>query len=190
SGSSSTPDVISFKGANGTNRTIKIYHAMLDSVLRKHPDGTTEYTIKPFHDLFPSLQNVQDGDYDITVTSAVELPDGRQYQLRYDSYGNLAEVILPTGGRMEYDWTVGTYQFGDHVKGTFSRVLERRTAIDTTTTVFESRTTYAASVTYDPGQNYHFTNVTVDSLDPKNGNALLTRSKHYFYGDWLTDLSQ
>ena len=47
---------------------------------------------------FSSLQNVQNGNMDISVIAAVELPDQRQYQFRYDSsHANLAQVILPTG---------------------------------------------------------------------------------------------
>jgi YD repeat-containing protein len=142
--SSTNPTVISFKGASGNARTIKVYSGMLHDALRKHPDGSTEYTIKTFAQLF-SLQNVQNGNMDISVITAVELPDQRQYQFRYDSYANLAQVILPTGGRMEYDWSTSTYQFGDHVKGIYSRVLERRTAVNTTTTTYETRTTYSIS---------------------------------------------
>jgi YD repeat-containing protein len=40
--------------------------------------------------------------------SAVTLPDGRQYQFYYNSYGELARVDLPTGGVIEYDYGSGT----------------------------------------------------------------------------------
>jgi YD repeat-containing protein len=175
-----SPGIISFKGSNGEPRTVKVYSGALSSALRKHADGSPEYTIKTFAQLFPSLQNPQQGNCDISVTTGVELPDGRSYQFRYDSYGNLAQVILPTGGRIEYDWTTGTYQFGDHVFGIYTRVIERRTAVDTTTAVYETRTTYSTPVNGV---------VTVDNLDPKNGNALLSRSKHYFYGNWMPNLN-
>jgi len=181
-----SPTVITFKGTGGVDRTIKVYQDQLHAALRKHPDGSTEYSIQTFTQLFPSLQNVQQGTFDIPVTTAVELPDGRQYQFRYDSYANLAQVILPTGGRMEYDWTTGSYQFGDHVKGIYSRVLQRRTAVNSTTTTYETKSTYSAAVTYDGTQ--HYTTVTVDTLDPNNSNALLARSKHYFNGEWLPSL--
>ncbi len=171
---------ISFKGANGETRTIRVFSAPLSTALRKHPDGSPEYTIKTFAQLFPNLQNPQQGTFDIPVTTAVELPDGRQYQFRYDSHANLAQVILPTGGRIEYDWTTGVYQFHDHVFGIYTRVLERRTALNTTTTTYETRTTYSNPLNGP-------SNVTVDHLDPKNGNALIGRSKHYFHGHWLSN---
>ncbi|HEU4713078.1 MAG TPA: RHS repeat-associated core domain-containing protein [Pyrinomonadaceae bacterium] len=174
-----SPTVISFKGANGATRTIKVYSGLLSAALRKYPNGSAEYTIKTFGELF-SLQNPQQGNFDIAVTTAVELPDGRQYQFRYDSYANLAQVILPTGGRIEYDWTTGVYQFGQHTYSVVARVLERRTALNTTTTAFETRTTYSHPL--NPPSV-----ITVDNLDPKNGNALISRSKHYFHGHWLTN---
>jgi RHS repeat-associated protein len=178
---SSTPTTISFNGANGIPRTIKIYSANLADLLRKHPDGTPEFTLKTFAQLF-SLQNVQQATFNPSLTAAVELPDGRQYQFRYDSYANLSQVILPTGGRFEYDWTTGTALFGQYTYSIYSRVLERRTALDATTTDYETRTVYPF-----PSSTNSETTVTVDARDPKNGNALLGRSRHYFYGSWLSD---
>jgi RHS repeat-associated protein len=176
--------VISFKGTGGSARTIKVYSSLLSSVLRKHADGSTEYTIKTYPQLFglPNSEYYQAGPFDIQVTSAVELPDGRQYQFRYDSYGNLAQVILPTGGRIEYDWTTGTYAFGDHVYGITTRLVERRTAVDVTTANYETKTIYPYPASYGGA-----TVATVDSVDPKNANALLGRSKHYFYGWFINN---
>lgn len=88
------PTLISFKGAGGASRTIKVYSASLSSVLRKHADGSTEYLIKTFTQLF-GLQNSQNGTFDIPITSAVELPDGRQYQFRYDSYAIWRRSFCP-----------------------------------------------------------------------------------------------
>jgi hypothetical protein len=62
------PTIISFKGANGVTRTLKVHSASLSAVLRKFPDGSTEYTIKTFGELF-GLQNPQQGTFDIPVTS-------------------------------------------------------------------------------------------------------------------------
>lgn len=179
-----TAEGISFKGANGVTRLIKIYGDSLSNVLRKHPDGSTEYTTKTFSQLFPNLQNPQQGTFNPWVTSAVELPDGRKYEFRYDSHANLAQVILPTGGRIEYDWVIGTYQYGDHIFGVSKRVVERRTALDAITATYETRTIYPIPAMITDGP----TVVTVDRVDPKNGNALLARSKHYFYGGWLPAL--
>jgi RHS repeat-associated protein len=37
--------------------------------------------------------------------NSVELPDGRKYQFRYNSYGDLARIETPVGGAFEYDYT-------------------------------------------------------------------------------------
>jgi RHS repeat-associated protein len=170
---------ISFKGANGATRTLTVYSAPLSTALRKYPDGSTEYTIKTFAQLF-SVPNPQQGTFDIPVTTAVQLPDGRQYQFRYDSYANLAQVILPTGGRIDYDWQTSTYQFGDHVYGIYTQMRERRTALNTTTSSYETRTNYSVGA----GAN-NTTIAIVDMRDPKNGNTLISRTRHYFNGYWL-----
>lgn len=175
---------ISFRGANGLTRTVTIHGDSLGNVLRTHPDGSTEFTLKTFSQLFPNLQNPQQGTFNPWVVKDVELPDGRKYEFRYDSYSNLAQVIVPTGGRIEYDWTMGTYQHGDHVFGVYKRVVERRTALDRTTSIFETRTTYSVPAMISGGP----TEVIVDNVDPKNGNALLARTKHSFYGEWLPAL--
>ena len=173
---------ITFKGANGATRTIKVFSALLSTALRKHPDGSIEYTPKTFAQLF-SLQNPQQGTFDIPVTTAVELPDGRKYEFRYDSYANLAQVILPTGGRIDYDWSTGTYQFGNHVYGVFNQVISRRTALSTTASNYETQTNYSVGGVTTSGP----TITTVDIRDPKNANALVSRSKHYFHGYWLSN---
>ena len=99
---------ISFKGANGVTRTLTIHGDSLSNVLRKHSDGSTEFTIKTFSQLFPNLQNPQQGTFNPWVVKDVELPDGRKYEFRYDSYANLAQVILPT----KYDrWGNRTVDF-------------------------------------------------------------------------------
>lgn len=171
--------VITFKGADGETRTIKVYSDSLGNALRKHPDGSTEYTLKTFAELF-SFQNPQNGTFNTGVTTAVELPDGRKYQFRYDSYANLAQVILPTGGRIDYDWANLTYQSGDHVFGVINEVNERRTALNTTTTSYETKTRYSTGGFPDDA-----TLGIVDVLDPKNNDALISRTKHYFYGNKL-----
>jgi YD repeat-containing protein len=39
-----------------------------------------------------------------TFISEILLPDLSSYTFKYDSYGNVARIQLPTGGAVEYDW--------------------------------------------------------------------------------------
>ncbi len=52
--------------------------------------------------LFPEL-SVAGGAYNPTVVSRVELPNGQSYFFYYNSYGELARVILPTGGGYDFE---------------------------------------------------------------------------------------
>jgi len=69
-------DQISYKGAGGAPRTIKIWHANLGQVLRPN----SGYTIRTYRSLFPEcFDGAPETPYDPTeMVSAVELPDGRR----------------------------------------------------------------------------------------------------------------
>jgi YD repeat-containing protein len=41
---------------------------------------------------------------DATVLTELELPDGRKLIFKYNEFGEVAEAIMPTGGRVEYDY--------------------------------------------------------------------------------------
>ena len=83
------------------------------------------------------------------------LPDGRSYQFRYNPYGELARVVLPTGGATEYDYAAGIsggYASGvlrnttvstDRQYQVYRRVVERRVYLDGVT--LEGKMTYVNS---------------------------------------------
>jgi RHS repeat-associated protein len=94
-------DEITFKGAGGVLRTIKIVRAMLPVRLRPG------YTIP--QSLFPELPDScgfctpATDPSSMQVTARVVIPDGRSYEFYYNPYGEVAKVVLPTGGAVEYD---------------------------------------------------------------------------------------
>jgi RHS repeat-associated protein len=171
-------DEIHYKGFGGASRSVKIYFKKLKDCLRttQSYDSTTT---KWYTDLFPEIQWV-DGDnrYNPWKFSAVELPDGRQYQFYYNVYGELARVVLPTGGAFEYDY-LGA-QPGGPDSGAFSgnyicrRVTERRVYSDGVT--LENRTTFER-----PADN-GAADITVEVAQYDNASGLLARSKHYYHG--------
>ncbi|HKR59900.1 MAG TPA: hypothetical protein VJS64_09190, partial [Pyrinomonadaceae bacterium] len=170
-------DQITYKGVNGESRTIKIGKAGLDSVLR------SGYSPQTSSQLFPEL-NPTGNWSNPTVISYVELPDTRKYQLQYNSYGELARVVLPTGGAIEYDYAAGLtdgYASGVFVgvnnKYIYRRVIERRVYPDGGTGAgYANRTTYSRPETKTSNTGI----VTAEQYN--SSGALLGRSQHYFYG--------
>src|SRR5215213_310069 len=128
-----TYDQISFKGTNGDPRTIRIYYGSLSSALR------TGFSVQTYYQLFPNLSgssaSVQFNP--TSMVTAVELPDGRKYQFKYNSYGELARVDLPTGGRFEYDYTGA---LGTQVSGNINHEISQRRVYSDAGTTLVSKT--------------------------------------------------
>jgi YD repeat-containing protein len=153
-------DRVRFKGASGAERIIRISKTTLSNALRTTQPGDSS-TVRTYQQLFP-LSNV-DGDYNPIVYSAVWLPDGRSYQFKYNVYGELARVTLPTGGASEYDFLdmgtvsgVGTY-------AVYRRLIARRVYPDGGVGAgYERLTTYSEEPPV-PGSNGNIGSVVVNA---------------------------
>jgi len=178
-------DQIAFKGFAGADRTVRLYRAALRDALRT---GFSELT--PMQ-LFPELDGGGAGASK-PVMSAIELPNGQKYQFKYNPYGELARVELPTGGAFEYDWAAGTTDGAASGvisitgnKQIYRRVIERRIYPDGGTgSSFASRMTYSRPESSTSNAGY----VIADQY--KSDGTLLTRSYHYFYGSARSSLFQ
>ncbi|MGH9930407.1 MAG: hypothetical protein ACREA9_14445 [Pyrinomonadaceae bacterium] len=176
-------DEITYRGFAGAARTIRVHKTALSNVLRQNQgtEPASHFQIQTVRSLFPEFIGGNATDpFNPTVCSAVELPDGRRYELRYNSFAELARVVLPTAGAIEYDHTVGSGAYAASDEGhVYRRVTERRVYSDGTT--LESKTTYSDPVvTTDYAAGLLTSAVTVEQRTP--GGALLGRSKHYFFG--------
>ncbi len=170
---------ISFKGYGGASRTIKVGQTNLANALR------SGYTMQTASQLFPEMSAVW--SLDAKVINYIELPDGRSYQLRYNPYGELARVVLPTGGAVEYEYAAGltdgaasgvfSYSFPPTEKYVYRRVIERRIYPDGGSgSAYESVMTYSRPETTT-------TNLGYVVMEQRNASGtLLTKSQHYFYG--------
>jgi RHS repeat-associated protein len=174
----SSEEVI-YSGSGGASRTIRIWYAPLNQALR------SGYALQTYRQLFPELNGTSTSTYyDNDVISSVELPDGRRYWLRYNSYGELARVELPTGGAFEYDWEGGLsggtasgvmLNHGSHI---YRRLVERR--------VYDSGgsgSSYTSRMTVSKPEDATTGNlgyVTVEQRD--SAGLLLTKEQHYYYG--------
>src|SRR6266404_1475571 len=164
-------DQISYKGYGGASRALKVWHTSLSSALR------SGYSTQTYGQLFFSWSD-STAYNPSNVVSAVELPDGRQYQFLYNSYGELARVVLPTGGAIEYDYVeMGSATAYSHPV-TQRRVSERRVYADGTN--LESKQVYSATYSGD-------TTTTVEERDASNN--LLAKSQHYFYDNPISSIN-
>lgn len=168
-------DEITVKGFGGTARSIKIYKG---SALRSDCSPQT------YQQLFPELNQASNNTFTPSGVTAVQLPNGQQYQLFYNSYSELARVVLPTGGAIEYDYapglTDGTFSgviTGPGDRQLYRRVVERRVYPDGGTgATYASRMTYSRPESSTSNAGY----VIADQYN--SGGALLGRVYHYFYG--------
>lgn len=166
-----TFDQITFKGFDGTARSIKIERTNLQNVLIAGESISTYANLFP--ELFP-LSTI----HNPSVVASVILPNQKAYQFKYNRYAELARVELPTGGRFEYDWGAGSLV--GHPSGTngaeseiYRRVLERRQYSNSTALV--GKTTFGKLITTGPPITEG--SVLVKSLTPNDG--LLAQNKHY-----------
>ena len=184
--SSHNDDRITFRGANGVSRTIHVWYSAMDQVLRPG------FSITTVHNLFPELNNDDNTPYNPRVVSAVELPDTRRYQFKYNQYGEAARLELPTGGAIEYDYPQGPGNDGavSDRNGIYVMIyrplLERRVYPDSSgTSSWIERTTYTL---FSVAPN----TVPVVSHYGPNGSTgtLLASERHYFTGFPLQALDE
>ena len=175
---------ISYKGFGGAARTIKIGQTNLANALR------SGYTMQTAAQLFPELHG--GGPIDSTVINYIELPDGRTYQLLYNPYAELARVVLPTGGAIEYDYAAGLTDgaasgvfTGSTNKHVYRRIIERRIYPDGGSgSGYESKITYTRPETTTSNLGYVVT-------ETRNASGtLLAKSQHYFYGSPKASFNQ
>jgi RHS repeat-associated protein len=177
-----------------TTRKIKVCRNNLGSVLDsgqslKTPGGT--------NGLFPESGGSSTTNHDPQVASAVVLPDNRTYLFRYNSYGELTKVTLPTGGVVTYLWgkglESGTASGYLSYKAIYRRVLEKRTYINNGTTL-ASLTSFGRYSDIYASEGYAWLKQhKVDGTE-----AIISQSKHTFHsspyeeinasGMWLPDL--
>jgi RHS repeat-associated protein len=167
-------DVITFTGFAGAVRTIQVGHDCLVNALR------SDQTLMTYTQLFPpeltGSGNISPQTFNDKVVTGVTLPDGRQYKFLYNSYAEVARVVLPTGGAFEYDYTPKGSEVGDdNVTGVdleiYRRVIERRVMPDGTNVEGLTR--------YTPVTGVGGT-VTVDHWDG-SVTLLLAHEEHTFH---------
>ena len=126
---------------------------------------------------------------DLDVLAEVTLPDNRSLNFRYNQYGEVAEVTLPTGGKIQYDYQYDpdlpsgnspVWQTNDDggitsdVKTVDRSVAQRRTYPDGLN--LEGKWTYEYGPQLVNGVNHPCTQVQAFN----NSNTLLLDQRHFF----------
>lgn len=177
-GSYGVVDRITLKGAHGDDRVIRVAKSLLSTSLASGLTAPISWQA-----IFPGT-SWAGGNFDGYVTTSVWLPDEtRHYQFKYNRYGELARVTLPTGGAVEYDWE-GGFQGGsesgrDNGTDVYRRIVQRRVyASGGTGSAYGFREEISKPEVFAPHSNTGY----VDVKKWTSGNVLLARAKHYYHG--------
>lgn len=185
-------DVIRWKGFGRASREIRVTWANLSTALA--PGQTLQRYHQLFPDFFASGPTPPNTDfYDPRVVTGVVLANGRTYAFRYNAYGELGDVRVPTGGRYAYDWGAGVPDLGSSgailPEIIYRRVLERR--VYGANDALVSRMTISRPETFS-GPYPDAVAVDVDEHD--EAGQLLKRTRHHYHGSpkrnlWLEPTS-
>jgi RHS repeat-associated protein len=180
--------------AQPVTQTIRVSKTNLANVFRD-----SQAVPQTYQQLFPGIpsgggSSYLSGTLNPKVISAIWLPNGHSFQFRYDVYAQLARIVSPGGGAIEYDWAAGMtglpVQDSASWFDSYRRVVERRTYPDGTN--LESKTRYsrpeqATLRTFSPPvpSFYAYSStlgyVDVDAIDPATDHTL-ARERHHYYG--------
>jgi RHS repeat-associated protein len=180
-------DHISFRGVGGQPRAIRVWHKKLSEAGVLRPDFPVGNTHRTYHALFPEYE-LAPGNlvFDKSVASSVELPDGRRYEILYNHHGEIARVVLPTGGAIEYDYKTSASSV------TLQRPIWRRRVYENGGGVTSSgdigtptlTQTFNASQSGNGADQPYTTTVMAEQWQGPDGAAglLLSRERHFFSG--------
>ncbi|HEX3681393.1 MAG TPA: hypothetical protein VHU83_02545, partial [Bryobacteraceae bacterium] len=189
--SAGAPDTITYPGAGGTQRQITVNYALLQNAL------DFGQALETPAQLFPTLSQASSTtQYNPWVVASVMLPNQTQYKFQYNSYGEVVQMTLPTGGMIGYQYPAtmancsssltGCVIDSENSQGVPVGIVERRLL---------ARYEYANGSTPTRQTNYSYaatgqssgTLVTVTDQDA-SGNTL-RQVQDYLVGDaWTPDV--
>ncbi len=177
-------DEIRIKNLNGSvRRAIRIHRKRLDSTVILGGGAPQTYP-----QLFPTSLDLElTGTFDPEVIEKVELPNLQTYEFKYNTYSELAEVKLPTGGTRRYTWgpLPGSFS-GDGIfstTGDGKRILrgvtQRDVMADGSTVEGRMRMIRTATSTCDIGVS-SLNGVMVEVVHEDSGGTDFARERHHY----------
>ncbi|HVI73338.1 MAG TPA: hypothetical protein VM656_17865, partial [Pyrinomonadaceae bacterium] len=114
------------------------------------------------------------------VVNELILPDNRSLRFKYNQYGEVAEVELPTGGKMQYD-----YEMKTALPTGVSLPAEVQTwtipvNVSQVDRALVAKRTYADGVNLEGSWTYTYDSSTAEVRAFNASGALLRNEKHYF----------
>jgi RHS repeat-associated protein len=176
-------DRISFKGYGGATRILRVQYKNLADAL---DTGQTTKTYSGTNGLFPELHGSTTTLHNPRVTSGVVIPDGRSYQFRYNSYGEVTRVTLPTEGVFTYLWGAGLDTgppSGAATPRIYRRVLEKRVYSDNGSTLAGLTIFGRYDNVMGPEGSVVVKQCTIDGAA-----TVISQTKHYFHGGPLANM--
>lgn len=177
-------DEIIYKGFGGAQRTTRVNYAQLSD-----PGSLRAgYSPQTYYQLFPVAGTSTTGTYNPKIVRSVTLPNNQQYQFQYNPYGELARVVLPTGGAYEYDHdaasgTASGGVIGDgESRSIFRRIVTRRVYADGST--LTNKSTFGQQQSAGGNTSY----VLIDQFG-SDGVTRINQQKVYHEGFALNSLS-
>jgi RHS repeat-associated protein len=168
--------VLNYHGFQGVARSILVQTAPFSELI---VSGSFLAPRVLYGELYGEVtQIVGSQPIDYAAISSITLADGiSQYRIRYNSYGEIARIELPTGGAYEFTW--GSIEAGDSGDGArpgglliIRGVLEIRELADGHSVSKRETITYG-----DPNSS----SVPTISTEYDSANTPLRITKHYFY---------
>jgi RHS repeat-associated protein len=185
-----TSHTITYPGTGGTNRSITIHFRLLGE---SNPMGGLAlldggYSLQTYNGLF-GMYGGSGVTFNPRVLAAIELPNGHYYSFRYNSYGEVSEFRLPTGGIFRYlhgagggtpEGVVGNYS---GLLQVYRRVAKREVYPDGVNRegyIDYSNSEYATPET----ETSHgiFSNSIITLTHRNHAGIILRKEKHWFFG--------
>lgn len=185
-------DQIIYDGAGGADRTIQINYSTIAN--RFLPSPTYTYGANLFPQMQQGMSSGATTPFNYGIVSTISIPDGRNFEFFYNEYGEIAQVITPTGASTKYTYGGGQ---GAYPSGQVGNV--RTYYGDTPPIIYIHRRLKERHEFANGGQNMTLKtvynedvnsvfNTTVEQFDPVT-NEKLAKTIHYFNGSPHTSLS-
>jgi RHS repeat-associated protein len=179
-------DEISYKGFRSATRTIRVNYAYLQD-----PGSLRSgYTMQTYAQLFPISGSSLNSNYNPKIVRSVTLPNNQHYQFQYNSYGELARVVLPTGGAFEYDHASGVAGDASGLTGGSEENAVNVYRRVTTKRVYADGTTLESKLTFSSTESVPCTGCVVIDQFGSDGVTRINQHRLYYEGNPILSFTQ